>query len=449
MIERPGVEARRGLGDPDPQRLTSAQVHGWVETVQRVDREADDAERIDLLRALEVLKCAAEAAQAVVTADFDRSQQALAEQRGVPVERRGRGIAEQVAMARRESPHRARQHLSFARIAERELPHTHRALVEGRVTQWRMLQVAEATACLELRHRAEIDAQLAAVPERFEAMSDREALGEVRRLACQLDPAAIVARRRRAESERRVSVRPAPDVMSQFSALLPAAQGVAVFAALKTEADRQVAAGDGRNRGQIMADTLVERVTGQARADATPVHAVVVVPDTVLLGTREEAAELDGYGPIPAELARELVLGSPEHATLRRLYATPTTGQVVGMDSRARAFPEGLATLIRLRDRTCRTPWCDAPVRHIDHIEEHATGGGTSERNGQGTCESCNHAKQADGWRFQIRPGPRHEIELVTPTGHRYRARAPATRPVGHPSHRLDFKFASLVYVAA
>ena len=35
-----------------------------------------------------------------------------------------------------------------------------------------------------------------------------------------------------AESQRRVSLRPAPDTMSQLSALLPVAQGVAVYAAL-------------------------------------------------------------------------------------------------------------------------------------------------------------------------------------------------------------------------
>ena len=191
-----------------------------------------------------------------------------------------------------------------------------------------------------------------------------------------------------------------------------------------------------------MADTLVERVTGQTTATAVPVQVHLVVPDTVLLGDRDDAAEIDGYGPIPAELARELTLngrGSPEHTELRRLYATPSTGQLVAMDSRARAFPDGLAHLIKLRDRTCRTPWCDAPVRHIDHIEDHADGGPTSGDNGEGLCESCNHAKQAPGWRARARPGPRHTVEITTPTGHTYRSRAPATPP-GHREHHLTFR---------
>lgn len=183
-----------------------------------------------------------------------------------------------------------------------------------------------------------------------------------------------------------------------------------------------------------MADTLVERVTGQATATAVPVQVHLVLPDRVLLGQAEDAAELHGYGPIPAELARELTLGGSEHTSLRRLHATtPATGRLVAMDSRAWAFPDGIARLIRLRDRVCRAPWCDAPVRHVDHVQAHQDGGPTNETNGQGLCESCNHAKQAAGWHSRIRPGRRHEMETTTPTGHTYRSRAPATWPAAPP----------------
>ena len=54
----------------------------------------------------------------------------------------------------------------------------------------------------------------------------------MKKLAARLDAASVAKRRRRAESERRVTVRPAPDVMTYVTALLPVAQGVAVYAAL-------------------------------------------------------------------------------------------------------------------------------------------------------------------------------------------------------------------------
>jgi len=74
---------------------------------------------------------------------------------------------------------------------------------------------------------------------------------------------------------------------------------------------------------------------------------------------------------------------------------TDPAGWLVALESDSRTFPDGLADLIRLRDATCASAWCDAPIRHIDHIIDWAHGGPTSYDNGQGLCETCNHAKQA------------------------------------------------------
>ena len=67
------------------------------------------------------------------------------------------------------------------------------------------------------------------------------------------------------------------------------------------------------------------------------------------------------------------------------------------MDSRRRLFPAGAQRFLIARDQLCRTPWCDAPIRHIDHIEPHARGGATTIDNGQGLCAACNLSKQAPG----------------------------------------------------
>jgi hypothetical protein len=80
----------------------------WIAALPRLDRAVDDAERIAQLGALERLKSAAAAAQAEVTADLVASQRASQIAAGVPADRVGQGIAAQVALARRESPHRGR-----------------------------------------------------------------------------------------------------------------------------------------------------------------------------------------------------------------------------------------------------------------------------------------------------------------------------------------------------
>jgi hypothetical protein len=101
------------------------------------------------------------------------------------------------------------------------------------------------------------------------------------------------------------------------------------------------------------------------------------------------------------------------------------------MDSTRRAFPAGLARFIEIRDQYCTTPWCDAPIRHIDHALPHHQDGATSEDNGNGACAQCNYARQAPDWQVRPQNGPRHTLDITTPTGHTYRSTAPP--PPGHP----------------
>jgi len=421
-------------------RLDAVVVAGWREQLTAAATagvELSDAARVDLLRALEELACAAAGVQAVVTAGFDASQRAAQAVAGVPAELRGRGVGAQVGLARRVSPHRGTGYLGLARVLTRELPHTLAALTGGRITQWRATVIARETACLSREHRTIVDDRLAGTPDRaadLEAWSDRRLLAELARLAQELDVQAVVERRRRATEDRRVTGRPAPDTMMYLTALLPATDGVAVLAALQTAATQATGrpGGDPRTRSQLMADTLVDRVTGRDPVTTpTPITMNLVLPATTLLGDREEPAHLDGYGPIPAELARELVTaaqaaGLESVVRLRRLYAIPATGALVAMESAARLFPDALAQLIRLRDQTCRTPWCNAPIRHTDHVIPHAQGGPTSAANGQGLCQACNHAKQAPDWHATpTDTGGRHTVITTTPTGHTYRSTAP------------------------
>jgi len=221
-----------------------------------------------------------------------------------------------------------------------------------------------------------------------------------------------------------MTLRPAPDTMTLLTALLPVKQGVAAYAALTKAADSARAQGDERSRGQLMADTLVERVTGQASAGHVPVEVQLVISDQTLAGADDQTARVVGHGPVPAPWARDLVRNSRAEVWVRRLYTGH--GRLVAMESTRRLFPDGLRRFIVARDQSCRTPWCDAPIRHIDHPVPADAGGETSEANGQGLCEACNHTKQATGWR--ARPGPsgagsswrsRPPRGTGTPPGHR------------------------------
>ncbi|MGB8019963.1 MAG: HNH endonuclease signature motif containing protein, partial [Candidatus Nanopelagicales bacterium] len=234
---------------------------------------------------------------------------------------------------------------------------------------------------------------------------------------------------------------PAGCAMARLTATMPVAQAVGAYAALRRLAESRRAQGDARAMGQLMSDELFARMTG---ASGTPgavnVEVGLVMTERNLLrGGADPALLTDDEGRtfthVPAVLARALVRQA-DRAWLSRLYAAPDSGELVAMDSRRRTFTGRLRRLLLLRDQTCRMPWCEAPIRHADHVREHASGGPTALANGAGLCESCNYLKQAPGWRADIIGTRGQVIEFTTPTGHRYRSQPPPAP--GHQQRSLE-----------
>jgi hypothetical protein len=397
-----------------------------------IDPAAEQSALIERIADLERVKSAAAAGQARAAAALDAARRAAEADTGVPAARRGRGVANEIALARRDSPARGGRHLGFAKALVHEMPHTLHALESGALSEWRATLIVRESACLDIDDRRALDAELCGDPAGLDGMGDARVAAAAKAIAYRLDPHAVVDRAAKAENERTVTIRPAPDTMTYLTALLPVAQGVSVYAALRREADTRA---DGRSRGQVMADTLVERVTGRDAAVPTPIAVNLVLSDETLLGGNSAPADVCGYGPIPAAVARAMVSSAIDdrrsRATLRRLYAHPRSGALVAMESRARLFPRGLAAFIALRDQRCRTPYCDAPIRHRDHAQPWAEGGPTDADNGLGSCERCNYAKEAAGWRVStsIDETRTHTAEFTTPTGKTYRSTAPPRAP--------------------
>ena len=134
----------------------------------------------------------------------------------------------------------------------------------------------------------------------------------------------------------------APDAMARLIAYLPAAEATAAFTAIDALAGNAAADGDARTVDQRRADAFADVFTSildrQATPDGTPlptrhgqrVALQVSVAATTLLGLDDAPGHLGSYGPIPAQVARELA----QDATWRRVLTDPATGQVcaVGTD---------------------------------------------------------------------------------------------------------------------
>ena len=413
-----------------------------------------DAVLIDLIAATERAKGRLAAVQARAEAAFWTSQIREQERLEVPRGQRGRGIADQIALARRISPKQASDEVALHRLMLRSLPRIAALLESGQISELAARKVAENVLVLDDGDRDRVDADL---EQMLPDVTARRAGDLARARAQELDGDAAVRRHQRAVADRRVSLQPAVDGMSILRATLPVKDGVAILKALSETAKSAKAAGDSRAKGQIMADALTARACGLESPEDIPVEIQLLMTDLTLLDGEERTAWIDGH-PLPGRIARDLALGTratpaaPERSEgsapigtsekpppevsraarwIRRLYADDRPGELTAVDPRRRLFRGEVRRFILLRDQRCRTPWCDAPIHDIDHAHRFADGGDTDPDNGVGHCRRFNLAKEIPGWESttaRAAEGAPSRLTIRTPTGHIYTSTAPELR---------------------
>ncbi|MFC7486586.1 DUF222 domain-containing protein [Knoellia sp. CPCC 206453] len=438
------------------------QVRSFLSSLATVDPAGlTEAERAEVVAALEALKGGAAAAQARVTAAAVVDREALGED--------SRSVRADLALARRCSPTLADQHVGVAKALVGEMPETMAALTRGELSEKRAGILVRETACLSREHRAEVDRRLAAT---MTSLGDKALAGAARRVGAELDAESLAERNRRAVASRRMSVRPAPDGMAWLSILGPMKDIIGAHVALLAEEGRRhvidpdlpadqwdaavaAAKADTRGKGAWLADRALELLSGRAKGQPQPVEVNLVMTDTVLLpaafggqAPADDVAVIPGWGVMPGAEARAHIAALLDRSDidptsgagttgdtgafvwLRRLFTDPTGRDLVALDSSRRRFQGGLRKFVELRDPTCRVPWCDAPAIETDHVHAVHDGGDTTGANAGGLCKRHNLVKEEVGWYFTVRStgldGTRpHGIRIQTPTGRVHDSTAP------------------------
>lgn len=218
-----------------------------------------------------------------------------------------------------------------------------------------------------------------------------------------------------AAARRSVQIDRAGDDMAWLSAYLPAVDAAAVWGVLDDLAHQlRRARGEERDLGQLRADCLTGIVTGRLRtadgpevddrtdgdgsrdgagSDGTggaagtrvctcggraPVRQAVVrvvptrpvvrvtVPASALLGQDDAPGELEGFGPVTADLAGRIAAD----ATWQRLVTDPLTGVLTDYSTTSYRPGKVLRQAVVARDGTCQFPHCEHPADHddLDHI---------------------------------------------------------------------------------
>lgn len=337
--------------------------------------------------------------------------------------------------------------LAFAERCVRRLPEAVVALAQGVLDVGRVAALDRFTVNLADGHAREV---LGPVLGNGGGRRTHRAFGAaVSRRVAKVDPDGADRRRRKAEKKRGVALHPEADGMGRLSALLPAEQALAAFTRideLAKQADDQVddqgnaqagGQGNGRTDGrrgdqtdgrgdaegrekrslaQRRADVLFDLLMGRDRGRVN-VEMQVIVPFETLMGLAQHPGEVPGYGPIPAEIVREMTADAG--CTWRRVLTAPKRGQV--LDVGDRRFPSApLARYVRARNTTCVFPTCDLPATScdLDHTRGSARGGRTEPGNLGPQCRAHHRLKhQADrmpagaGKRWDLRqPEPGHFV---------------------------------------
>ena len=438
----------------EPCQLFDADEYGSREYTELLGRIHEARSALEALQAHSVVALAAATRREErEAARVEAAQEADATPSGTRTDeladkRAGRDLS----LITRSSPSAAGKSLGASRRLVQSMPNMFGALTAGKITADVAQKAASKARALDPDECRELDRVLGERLPDLDGAGTRRWGQEITAAIQSLDPQGAVARHQRARRERHVTLHPGEHGMATLSARLPALDAAQAHKRLSLEAERLRADGDRRGHQAIMADALSDTLIGRDEAmEPVTLDIGLIITDRALFSPDDgDVAHVEGYGAVPAEAVREQLRGAlnepatPDHdrygpdgpalrAVLRRLYTHPTSGELVAVESTARAFPPALARFLRWRDLTCRGPFCNASIRQSDHVKRYAAGGRTSLDNGQGLCAHDNAKEEhfRSVKRLDQSTGSAQHVEWTSRNGvTRRTSPPPLTRPV-------------------
>ena len=310
---------------------------------------------------------------------------------------------ESVAAALRVPPASMKTRMSVASDLAQRLPATLELLRTGQISQRHAFDLAEATRALPAGSVAVVEAR---VLERASEQTAAQFRASMKRAVLRVtSPDVEQAAHLAAVAERRVILTPVADGMAELWALLPAPDAAQVMAALNARAQETIlaAGGDDRTADQRRADALVELAdTALADPALTRSHGQrpaiqVTIAASTLMGLDDQPAELDGYGPITAVMARRIA--TDPTATWRRIL-TDDHGHVLHASYKTYRPTADMIRTVIARDQHCTFPGCRraAQLNDLDHITAWQPGDETTTANLQSLCRRHHRLKHHGTW---------------------------------------------------
>lgn len=311
--------------------------------------------------------------------------------------------------------------VELARDLNHRVPAVGRALDGGSIDLRRARLLVDGTA-----HLSAPDAN--AVVDRVIEAASRCTTGQlrarVRRACLQVDPKEAESRYRNSFDERRLVSELTVDGTVDIH-LLGAAPDRAAEAFNRVDTIARSLSGHGETRSidQIRADVAIDLLCGRADHPKTGRGTVNIHVDLETLARlTEEPGDLAGYGPVVADIARQVAEAQPD-SEWRWAATDPETGMLLANGvTRKRRANTTQKRAIHARDATCIYPGCLTPAQDcdLDHITPWAE---VSETSVDGQAPICRYdhctGKHKHGWTYRRLPGG--DYEWTSRLGHRYR----------------------------
>ena len=293
--------------------------------------------------------------------------------------------------------------LTTARALSGRLRLTGELLAAGLISARKADVLAERTARLDDAAAAEVEA--AVLPEAAD-QTPWAFDNAVKAAVITADPVDAARRARDARTFADVRTRALPDAMAQLVVDGRADEVLAAWQLL----DGLAGPGhpdDPRSAGERRVDAFFGLVDERYAAGnlptrkGKPISLGVTMTLATAMGAANIAANLDGYGPIPADLARELAA----NATWRAWIADAGTAHLIALGTKSYRPDQATADYVTSRDGTCTFPFCDLPASRcdLDHVVPFHEGGTTTPDNLAG--ESRRHHRNKHGpWTLTRQP---------------------------------------------
>ncbi|MDP9988243.1 hypothetical protein J2S98_003424 [Arthrobacter oryzae] len=398
----------------------------------------------------------------------------------VPVQAQEMAVAAEVGCVLALGPRAASSFLATSHALMSSLPRTFAGLQAGTLSWSHAVVMADEAASLDTAGSAALEAhfldpeapdsakgcpvgQLPAHRFRVKARTWRE----------RHHAESIEKRHAKGVADRRVEFRPDQDGMAWLSACLPAAQALAGWNRLTAVARSLQGPEESRTMSQLRADKFADAILGSSSSSSSsgsgsgsgnrtssgrgasvtdaideadggdgdtgardsagvngragredvssPIRAqvLVTVPVFSLMGLTDEPATLDGYGPIPPSMARDLVANGA--GSFYRVLVDPRDGAPLEIGRKSYRVTGAMRAWLRMRDGKCPFPGCsnNSLDNDADHILAWAEGGTTGISNLGQPCPKHHKLRHSTCWK----PTPATKNEppgWISPAGRHY-----------------------------